>query len=189
MENINSCEHNGTESHVSNIFLFAMETRRHFAIYQQVCCQMRVEGLLPAHCACPGTVQLSLMRGRNSFVFPTAHLELRRLAESLGNALCCHLPAGSLEGFLFSLWEWGACLHSREELVIRYFMVCQGHWPWHTKSFAQACHPCMFTCFLLLKWFPDLFFILPPVGFKFLYFGIPSKHCYVLMRKVTDKDW
>lgn len=81
MENINCSEHNCTETHVSNIFLFSMETRGHFAIYQQVCCQIRVEGLLLTHCACPGMAQLSLMHGRNSCVFPTVPLELQRQAE------------------------------------------------------------------------------------------------------------
>ena len=102
MENVNCREHNGTESHVSNIFLFAMETRRHFAIYQQVCCQISVEGLLPTHCACPGTVQLSLMHGRRCCVFPTAPLELQLLAES--RAASCYVVTflqGQLRVFCF----------------------------------------------------------------------------------------
>ena len=87
MENINCSEHNCTESHVSNIFFFSMETRRHFTIYQQVCCQNRVEGLLPTHCACPGIAQLSLMYGRNSCIFPAVLLALQLLAEH--QATCC----------------------------------------------------------------------------------------------------
>lgn len=60
---------------------FSMETRRRFAIYQQVCCQIRIEGLRPTHCACPGMVQLFLMYGRNSYVFPTVPFKLQQVAE------------------------------------------------------------------------------------------------------------
>lgn len=78
-----------------------METRGHFAIYQQVCCRIRAEGLLPTHGACPGMVQLFLMRGRNSFVFPTAHLEPQRLAESWAMRHVVIFRQGHLRVFCF----------------------------------------------------------------------------------------
>ena len=102
MENINYSEHNCTESHVDHIFLFSMETRRHFTIYQQVCCQIRAEGLLPTHCACPGMAQLSLMYGRNSCMFPAVPLELTELQASCRSV---SVPQGQLRMFRFYYWN------------------------------------------------------------------------------------
>lgn len=101
MENINCSEHNCTESHVCSIFLFSMETRRHFAIYQQVCCQIRTEGLLPAHCACQGMAQLSLMHRRNSCTFPTVPLKLQQLAEYWAVCYTVTFQEGRLKVFCF----------------------------------------------------------------------------------------
>lgn len=126
MENINCSEHNGTESHVSNIFLFAMETRRHFAIYQQVCCQIRVEGLLRTLCACPGMVQLSLMHGRNSCVFPTVPLELQRLAAYRAMCFVATFPRGQLKVFCFH--------HGNDEHVLAVWRSSLSDTLWYVKG-------------------------------------------------------
>lgn len=78
-----------------------METRGHFAIYQQGRCQIRVKGLLPTHRACPSLAQLSLMCGRNSCIFPTVPLELQLLAEYWAMCDAVTFQQGQLRVFCF----------------------------------------------------------------------------------------